>query len=87
MSEWLIVIVAGIGGLLLGKSTSLSEARVSEMIVETTQKGGVEMTTTLQPLYTAFVYILLAMAAAGVIAFVVWTFMQVFGEKKAGKEV
>lgn len=87
MLEWVIPVVAVIGGLLLGKSMSVSEARVSEMIVETTQKGGVDMTMTLQPLYTAFVYILLAMAAAGVIAFVVWTFMQVFGEKKAGKEV
>ena len=87
MFEWLIVIAAAVGGLLLGKIGSVSESQVSKMIIETTEKGGGDMTMTLQPLYTAFVYILVAMGAAGVIAFVVWTFMQVFGEKKAGKEV
>ena len=87
MVEWIIPVVAVIGGLLLGKSMSLPETGASKVIVEVVETGGVQMQAVLEPLYTAFVYILLAMSAAAVIAFVVWTFMQVFGEKKAGKEI
>lgn len=87
MPEWLMLVVAAVAGFLVSSVATTQGEKVVEVVVKEAEKGVSTMTTTLVPLYTAFVYILLAMAAAGVIAFVVWTFMQVFGEKKAGKEV
>lgn len=87
MNELFLLIAAAIGGFSLSNVLSGAQEKVVEVVAPVVEQGGVTMSANLQPLYTVSVYLLMAMGGATVFAFLMWTFMQVFAEKKPGKEV